>query len=287
MVGLALVAGDASGISHNGDSLTVDPSMYHSLVAGESEVIQYSYNVSDGNGGLVAQTVTITITGVNHDPEVSAPVSATATENDGTFTVDLLHGASDPDGPDTLSVDALTLSAGDASGITHNGDSLTVDPSVYHSLAWGESEFIEYSYNVIDGNGGSVAQTVTITITGVNDVPEVSAPISVTATENDGTFTVDLLDGASDPDGSDTLSVDGLALIAGDASGITHNGDSLTVDPSVYHSLAWGESEFIEYSYNVIDGNGGSVTQTVTITITGSESRSGGQRTDLGHCHGK
>ena len=32
-------------------------------------------------------------------------------------------------------------------------------------LAVGESEVITYSYNVVDGEGGSVAQTATITIT--------------------------------------------------------------------------------------------------------------------------
>ena len=51
-----------------------------------------------------------------------------------------------------------------------------MDPSAYNSLAEGESEFIEYSYNVIDGNGGSVTQTVTITITGLNDAPVLTLP---------------------------------------------------------------------------------------------------------------
>ncbi len=267
--GLTLIHGDASGITDNGDSLTIDTSAYNSLAEGENAVIQYTYSVIDGNGGSVSQTVTITITGVNDDPEVSGPISVTATEDDGTVTVDLLDGASDPDSSDTLSVDGLTLIHGDTSGITDNGDSLTIDASAYNSLAEGENAVIQYTYSVIDGNGGSVSQTVTITITGVNDDPEVSGPISVSATEDDGTVTVDLLDGASDPDSSDTLSVDGLTLVSGDASGITDNGDSLTIDTSVYDSLAIGESEVIQFSYKVIDGNNGWVSQTVTITITG------------------
>ena len=64
----------------------------------------------------------------------------------------------------------LTLTSGDASGISVGGNSLTVDPNAYNSLAVGESEVITYSYDVTDGNGGT-AQTATITITGANDGP--------------------------------------------------------------------------------------------------------------------
>ena len=88
------------------------------------------------------------------------------------------------------------MTAGDASGVTVSGNSLTVDPNAYNSLAVGESEVITYSYNVIDGNGGSVAQTATITITGANDAPTVSSAVTATATEDDASFSVDLLAGA-------------------------------------------------------------------------------------------
>ena len=44
---------------------------------------------------------------------------------------------------------SLTLTGGDACGVTIGGNSLSVDPSAYNSLAVGESEVITYSYNVI------------------------------------------------------------------------------------------------------------------------------------------
>ena len=38
-------------------------------------------------------------------------------------------------------------------------------------LAVGSHADIVVSYNVVDGNGGVIAQTATITITGTNDAP--------------------------------------------------------------------------------------------------------------------
>ncbi|MFI4849994.1 MAG: Ig-like domain-containing protein [Gimesia chilikensis] len=267
--GLTLDSGDDSGITVNGNSLDIDPSAYNDLAVGESAVITYTYNVIDGEGGTVPQTATITITGVNDAPAVSAAVSTTATEDDGTFSLDLLTNASDPDTTDVLNVADLLLDSGDDSGITVNGNSLDIDPSAYNYLAVGESAVITYTYNVIDGEGGSVAQTATITITGVNDAPAVSAAVTTTVTEDDLSFSLDLLTNASDPDTTDVLNVSGLTLDSGDDSGITVNGNSLDIDPSAYNYLAVGESAVITYSYNVIDGEGGTVPQTATITITG------------------
>ena len=266
---VTVTSGDASGVTLNGNSLDVDPNAYNALAFGQSEVISYSYDVIDGNGGLVPQTATITITGENDGPNVGAVVSAIATEDDTAFSVDLLSGASDPDATDILSVANVAVTSGDASGVTLNGNSLDVDPNAYNALAFGQSEVISYSYDVIDGNGGTVPQTATITITGENDGPNVGAAVSATVTEDVAAFSVDLLSGASDPDATDSLSVANLIVTSGDATGITINGNSLDVNPSAYNALAFGQSEIISYSYDVIDGNGGLVPQTATITITG------------------
>ncbi len=103
----------------------------------------------------------------------------------------------------------------------------------------GESESIQFSYSVIDGNGGSVAQTATITITGLNDGPTVGAAVIAGSTEDDAAFVVDLLTGASDGDTSDTLNVSGLTLTTGDSSGITVAGNNLNVDPRRTTTWRW------------------------------------------------
>ncbi len=263
------ISGDQTGISVNGNIVTVTPAAYGSLNTGQSSVINFSYNVIDGNGGSAAQTASITITGitdvVNQNPVVSAPVTATFTEDDAVAMVNLLTNASDPDG-DTLSITTPTIS-GDQSGISVNGNIVTVTPSAYSSLIGGQSAVIGFSYNVIDGNGGSVAQTATITINGVNRNPVVSAPVSATFTEDDAVSMVNLLTNASDPDGN-TLSIT-TPTISGNQSGISVNGNIVTVTPSAYGDLNDGQSAVISFSYNVTDGMGGSVAQTATITITG------------------
>ena len=121
-------------------------------------------------------------------------------ENAAVFNVDLLAGANDGDSSDTLNVVGLTLVSGDDSGVTIVGNSLQVDPTQYNYLSVGQFEEIQYSYDVSDGNGGSVAQTATIRINGRNDAPVVTASISATSNEDAVGFTVNLLTNATDPD---------------------------------------------------------------------------------------
>ncbi|WP_339684265.1 Ig-like domain-containing protein, partial [Gimesia maris] len=256
--------GDDGGISvnANGTSLDVDLSYYQYLSGSDTEVITYTYNVIDGLGGSVAQTVTITINGQNDDPTVSDPVATTVSEDDANFNLDLLTNASDVDDGASLDVSNITYQSGDNSGVTvnANGTSLDVDLSYYQYLAGGTSETITFTYDVIDGLGGVPAsQSVTIVINGVNDDPSVSDPVATTVSEDDADFNLDLLTNASDADNGAVLDVDNLSLQSGDDGGVSLNADgtSLDVDLSYYQYLADGTSETITFTYDVIDGFGG------------------------------
>ncbi|WP_303494894.1 hypothetical protein, partial [Saccharophagus degradans] len=70
-----------------------------------------------------------------------------------------------------------------------------------------------------------------------------SSAVTSTASEDDAAYSLDLLTNASDADSSDTLNVNNLTLVSGDASGITVSGNSLSIDPNTYNALAVGESE--------------------------------------------
>nr|WP_143547791.1 cadherin-like domain-containing protein [Rhodopirellula sp. SM50] len=267
-----VTTGDTSGITLNGNFLNITPNAYNSLAATDTEVVTYSYDVIDGEGGRAAHSATITIGGANDAPVVTAAVSTTVSEDDASTNVDLLDGASDPDNGDTVSVEdsSLVLRSGDDSGISANGTSgLTIDPSAYNSLAAGESEVIIYDYNLTDGNGGTTAQSATITITGVNDAPSVGDPLDLTVTEDDAAQSIDLLSGATDPDTTDTLIAQSL-VFSRDASAFTLvNDNTLTFDPNFFNGLGATEDAEVVVNYDVADGNGGTAAQTVTVTVTG------------------
>jgi VCBS repeat-containing protein len=253
----------------------IDPSnaAYQSLGAGEQLTISVPFTVTD-SGGLSSNSVlTLTITGVNDAPVVSGTVAVTQTEDDASFSVDLLSNASDTDNGDALSVtNVAQSSSGDASGVTINADgTLSVNPNAYNYLAVGESVTLTYTYNVVDLNGGSTPASATITIDGVNDAPVVSSAVSATFSEDAAPQTINLLQNATDVDLSDALSVANLQETSGgNTSGVTLNPDgTLSVNPNAYTYLAAGQTLTLSYTYNVIDGNGGVTPTAATLTITG------------------
>jgi len=262
-----------NGFSLDGlGGLTVDPSdaAYQSLGDGESQDIRINYNIIDIEGASVAQSLTVTITGTNDVPTVAAALAGMVAEGSGNLFLDLLGGASDVDANDILAVDF-----GDSvlpNGISVEGNILAVDPTdaSFDSLAAGATQDIVIAYAIIDGNGGSVLQTATITLTGTNDVPTVNAALMGAAIEGGETVAIDLLDGANDLDNGDVLAVDlGDTVLP---AGVTLDGTILSIDPTdeSFQSLAQNENLDIIVNYLVTDGNGGSVSQTATITVVGT-----------------
>ena len=137
----------------------------------------------------------------NDAPTVGAAVANTTNEDAAAYSVDLLDGASDVDTTDVLNVANLIVVSGDASGITLSGNALSVNPSAYTALAVGTSEIVTYSYDIVDGNGGSVAQTASVTIDGVNDAPVAVGDTG--AVSEDGVLSASVTVTASDIDASD------------------------------------------------------------------------------------
>lgn len=270
VVGLVQTGGDTAGVTLNGNTLSVNPSVLNNLSVGEQAVFTYSYDIVDGLGGVCSQTAKIVITGANDAPTVAGAITRMVSEGATAFTVDLLTGATDADRLDTLSVFGFGRTSGTAAGTTIQGSTLSIDPTAYNYLAVGEQAVSTYSYYVTDGHGGYCLQTAKIVISGENDGPSVGGALSVTVSEDAAVFTGNLLAGATDPDCLDTLSVAGLLQIRGNAAGVTVQGNTLSFDPRAYNYLAAGQTEVIEYRYQVVDGHGGSVTQSATIQVTGA-----------------
>ncbi|WP_431478321.1 beta strand repeat-containing protein [Massilia eburnea] len=283
-----------AGVSLAGNMLSVNPAhgAFDHLAVGEHATIVVSYNVKDAQGATVVQSATITINGTNDVPVVSAALSSTAAEGAGSYTMNLLGGASDADDGETAtlsvanvgySVDGGAVSGTAPAGVSLVGSTLSVDPSntAFNHLAVGAHATVVVSYNVKDAQGATVAQSATITISGTNDVPVVSAALSSTAAEGAGSYTMNLLGGASDADDGETAtlsvanvgySVDGGAVSATAPAGVSLVGSTLSVDPSntAFNHLAAGAHATVVVSYNVKDAQGATVAQSATITINGT-----------------
>ncbi|KEA50941.1 hypothetical protein DT73_20550, partial [Mangrovibacter sp. MFB070] len=211
-----------------------------------SDVI--TYTISDGNGGTVTSTVTITVTAVNDAP-LAGTVAPQTTAEDTPVTVNVLAPATDPDG-DTL---AVSTASADHGTVTINGDgTVTYTPAANYN----GSDTITYTLS--DGKGGTVTSTVAITVTAVNDAP-LAGTVAPQTTAEDTPVTVNVLAPATDPDG-DTLAVSTASASHGT---VTINGDgTITYTPAANYN----GSDTITYTLS--DGNGGTVTSTIAITVT-------------------
>lgn len=267
---LTLLSGDTSGVSFSLNALSIDPSVYGSLAVGDPDsVIEYSYTIVDGNGGAVSQTATITISPENDNPIVASALTFIFSEDDSTTSIDLLNGAIDPDG-DALEINAFTVTTGNSAGLSLTSNSLTINPGAYTGLALNDPDLaIEFTYGIVDNNGGIINQTGSITITPENDIPIVSSTITYSTSINSAIYQVDLLAGASDVDAATTLNVEGFNVLSGNNVGVTLSGNSLIIDPVAYIQLTLTEDETIQYAYTITDGDGGSVNQTADINISG------------------
>nr|WP_234031792.1 Ig-like domain-containing protein [Porphyrobacter sp. SLTP] len=258
-----------AGLTLNANgSYSFDPSnaAYQSLAVGETTDVVATYTVTDENGAESTSTLTITVTGVNDAPVAVADVAA-ATEDAAPVTGSVATNDSDVDNDAVLT---YTLDA-PVDGLTLNADgSYSFDPSdaAYQSLAVGETTDVVATYTVTDENGAESTSTLTITVTGVNDAP-VAADDVATATEDGPDVTGSVATNDSDVDASDDLTYELDAPVAG----LTLNADgSYTFDTSnaAYQSLRSGATQVVVANYTVSDGNGGSDTATLTITVTGT-----------------
>ncbi|RFB01423.1 beta strand repeat-containing protein [Parvularcula marina] len=214
-------------------------------------------------------TVTVTVTGVNDAPTANVDV-AMADEDNPTAPIDVLGNDTDPDTSDVLTVSSVDDS-GTTGSVTLNMDStVTYDPNgQFEYLAVGETATDTFEYTVSDGNGGFDTATVTVTISGVNDVPTANDDMAVTDEDNPSA-PINVLSNDTDPDTSDVLTVDSFDDSATIGS-VTLNVDgTFTYDPNgQFEYLAVGETATDTFEYTVSDGNGGFDTATVTVTIKG------------------
>ena len=242
------------------------------LAAGATATDTFTYTISDGEGGTVTGTATVTITGTNDAPTLTGSASTDILEDTGSVTVDVLSTASDVDVGDVLSVASVTDGANGTVSINADGTvSYTPNAGAYDSLAAGETATDTFTYTISDGAGGTVTGTATVNVTGTNDAPTLTGSAAADILEDDASVTLDVLSTATDVDASDVLSVASVTDGANGTVAINADGTvSYTPNEGAYDSLAAGETTTDTFTYTVSDGEGGTVTGTATVNVTGT-----------------
>jgi len=262
-------------------SYDYDPNgQFENLAAGEVESDSFTYQITDGQGGVSDAVVSLTIEGANDAPVPVDPTSDRAPidpENyipaqigeDGTAVTpfDLTPYFGDPDGIDVLT---LTIDPSDLpEGLEFDGTRLTGTLGSNASQGGVEGVY-EIPVTATDPNDEAVTTIVTYTVT--NPVP--FAENDSYTTSEDTPITVNIIDTNDlDPDG-DVLVVDaaalpdGTVLPVGEAVEIPQGMLTLMADGTVTldpHPDTFGS---VIFGYTISDGQGGTDVATVTIDVT-------------------
>jgi hypothetical protein len=186
-----------------------------------------------------------------------APVAngdtATVAEDSGPSTIDVLANDTDPDG-NALTVVATTQGTKGQVAIAGGGTAVSYRPN---ANATGSDTF---TYTIGDGEGRFAVGTVSVLITAVNDAP-VAADDVATVAEDSGANMIDVRLNDTDIDGG-TLRV--IATTDGAKGTVEIPGDG----PWVLYTPNTDANGSDSFTYAVSDGNGGTDTATVAVTIT-------------------
>ena len=273
--------GTIGGVTDNGDgTFSYDPNaQFEHLAFGETAIDSFIYTVTDSFGGTSTSTIELLIQGQSDAPIV-ADLTASVMEFGDPIVLTPLFTDVDVNDTHTISFDGIRESAFGEIRYDSEDNTIIYTPSNFPiiGLGVGEVAIDAFEYVVTDNTGFSTSALITIEITGVNADPIIlNGPVEVILNENAiedgfGGNLVFLTSGTIDFD-QDNLHIVNLVLVSGDDSGVEQNLLSdfpyLEVDTDFYDALNVGDEEIITYTYDIIDGQGGSVSQTATITILG------------------
>ena len=217
-------------------------------------------HLTDNGGGTSAsatQQFTVTVTPVNDAP---TPIDDTASVPEDAVDFRItpdpwLNDLSDPDGGETIAMTDFGQ-PGHGTVTKHpNQGYLRYTPMTNYNGA------DSFTYTISDGNGGTATATVAITITPVND-PPTAADDTWTVPEDAGATAINVLaNDSTAPDTGETLAITGVTDAPKGSVAIV-GGTGVTYTPD--HSANGADS----FTYTISDGNGGTATATVAITIT-------------------
>ena len=240
---------------------TLDSDVVNMLGASQSGDDTITVTAEDGT----TEDVTITVTGTNDAAVISGSIAGAVTEDDATTTATgtLTHTDVDGDNADNLFT-AVSTATDSANGygtftVTAAGAwTYTLDNSNATVSALAAAATTTDSFAVTAEDGTS--QTVTVTLTGVNDAP-VAVADSVTISEDAAATIISVL--SNDTDAEETT----LTTVSGKTNGsngtVTNNGDG-----TVSYTPTANFSGTDTFQYKTNDGTVDSALATVTVTVS-------------------
>ena len=248
----------------------------------------FLYTVKDSHGAVGNNTLTITIQGTNDAPTASP--GGGSVKEDSVLTASGRLAATDPDntldgaGSDALAYTPKVAQAGLYGTLTLNADgtwlyALNNSLGAVQGLTTGETLTDTFTYTVTDNHGAASTGTLTITVNGAND-PPLTTPATVQVAEDAATVASGTLPAPSDPDNTqDGVISDILSFVPATVQGIY---GTLVMDAAgrytytlnnslaVVQRLGVGETLQEVFSYAVQDQHGGISTNTLTVTVNGT-----------------
>ncbi|CAA9275684.1 MAG: RTX toxins and related Ca2+-binding proteins [uncultured Acidimicrobiales bacterium] len=251
--GNALSSGSASAPANGTAALNTDGSFTYTPNTGFVGTDTFTYVVSDGEGSTDSGLVTINVTSTNGPPVAGDDTYTADTNNALTVpTPGVLANDTDPDGN--------VLSAGSASAPANGTVALNADGSFTYTANPGFLGTDTFTYVVSDGQGATDVGQVTITVVAVNRAP-VAGDDTYTTNRNTALTLAapGVLANDTDPDGN--------PLSAGSATAPAHGTVTLAANGSFTYLPS---SNFVGsdgFTYVVSDGQGGTDSGTVSITV--------------------
>lgn len=243
---------------------------------GSNEVTRISLVLSDGSIAKTNSSTLVTSISVNDRPvaQNDGGIGFTTSETVAFTTASVLTNDTDADPGDILSVTSLTLLS-TLGNVTNLGNgTFRYDPNgKFKALPAGQTATDRYGYSITDSHGATANGLVTITITGVNQMPAASNVVLV-IDENSGSQVVTprLLAGATDPDTGENLALSISAVNTAGTLGTVQRlaGDVVTYNPNgAFPNLAPGSTATDSFGFTVTDGHGGFSSARANITIRG------------------
>ncbi|UCF12695.1 MAG: tandem-95 repeat protein [Thermoplasmatales archaeon] len=234
----------------NGSVSTDGNYVYYTPNPGYNGPDQFTYSISDGNGGSDSATVYVTVGAVN-DPPIANDDVATVIEDSLNNLIDVLSNDIDPDGDD---LDILSVIQ------PLYGTVLYTTDYVYYTPDTNYSGLDQFEYTITDNNGGSDSAFVNVTVNGTNDPPTANND-TTTVIEDSVNNQIDVLANDIDIDG-DTLTI--ISVTQPD------NGSASTDTNYVYYTPDPDFNGLDQFEYTISDGNGETDTAFVYITVSGT-----------------